>query len=80
MASMAKVRPPAPDPLATGWAQLGRGEWESARSSFKYALTLDGTPEALEGLSWAAWLMNDAEGMFEARERAYAAYRSAAGS
>src|SRR5919109_3155173 len=76
MASMAKARPTAPDPLTAGWAQLGRGEWEAARSSFEYALAVDETPEALEGLSWAAWWMNDADTMFKARERAYAAYRS----
>jgi pimeloyl-ACP methyl ester carboxylesterase len=61
MPSMAKARPTAPGPLATGWAQLKRGEWEAARSSFEHALTLDEAPEALEGLSWAAWWMNDAE-------------------
>lgn len=76
MPSMAKVRPTTPDPLATGWAQLKRGEWEAARASFEHALTVSETPEALEGLSWAAWWLNDAEAMFEARERAYAAYRS----
>ncbi|MGH2918450.1 MAG: LuxR C-terminal-related transcriptional regulator [Solirubrobacteraceae bacterium] len=74
---MAKPRPKAPDPLTAGWAQLGRGEWEAARSSFEHALAVDEKPEALEGLSWAVWWMNDAEAMFEARERAYGAYRSA---
>lgn len=34
------------------------------------------TPEALEGLSWAAWWLNDAEVLFDARERAYRMYRS----
>jgi ATP/maltotriose-dependent transcriptional regulator MalT len=73
---MAKARPKAEDPLAAGWAQLGRGEWEAARSSFEHALAAEETPEALEGLSWAAWWTNESEAMFEARERAYAAYRS----
>jgi DNA-binding CsgD family transcriptional regulator/Tfp pilus assembly protein PilF len=77
MATMAKAPSKAPDPLNAGWAQLRRGEWEAARSLFGRALAVDETPEALEGLSWATWWMNDAEAMFEARERAYGAYRSA---
>lgn len=32
--------------------------------------------EALEGLSWAAWWANDAALTFDARERAYRAYRA----
>ena len=31
--------------------------------------------EALEGLSWAAWWLDDAETVFSARERAYRLYR-----
>jgi DNA-binding CsgD family transcriptional regulator len=76
-AAMAKGQSTAPDPLATGWAQLGRGEWEAAQSWFEAALKLDETPEALEGLSWAAFWLNDAEAMFDALERAFVAYRSA---
>jgi hypothetical protein len=33
------------------------------------------TAEALEGRSHAAWWLDDAETMFEARERAYRLYR-----
>lgn len=32
-------------------------------------------PEALEGLSWAAWWQDDAETVFSARERAFSLYR-----
>ena len=32
-------------------------------------------PEAFEGLSWAAWWLDDAEAVFEARARAYGLYR-----
>ena len=38
--------------------------------------SLDGeTPGAFEGLSWAAWWLDDAETVFAARERAYRLYR-----
>ena len=33
------------------------------------------TPEALEGLSWAAWWLEDVSGCLDARERAYRLYR-----
>ncbi len=37
---------------------------------------MDGeTPGAFEGLSWAAWWLDDAETVFAARERAYRLYR-----
>lgn len=35
------------------------------------------SPEALEELSWDAWWRSDADALFDARERAYRAYRSA---
>ena len=38
-------------------------------------LAEDATPAAFEGLSWAAWWLDDAETVFSARERAYALYR-----
>jgi DNA-binding CsgD family transcriptional regulator len=66
----------APDRLEAGWAQLARGEWEAARASFEEALAVDETPEALEGLSWAAWWLDDAGAVFETRERSYGLYRS----
>ena len=55
-----------------GWAELRAGRWESARTAFEAA---DETAEALEGLSWAAWWLDDAETVFDARERAYRRYR-----
>jgi len=64
-----------PDRLRAGWALLAEGRWEAARASFAEALALGETPEALEGLSWAAWWLDDAEWVFEARERAYRLYR-----
>ena len=65
----------APDRLHAGWAELGEGRWAAARSAFEEALEDDETPEACEGLSWAAWWLDDAEALFAARERAYRLYR-----
>ena len=57
-----------------GWTELRAGRWESARAAFEAA---DETARSLEGLSWAAWWLDDAETVFDARERAYKAYRAA---
>ena len=54
-----------------GWVELRAGRWEAARAAFEAA---DETAEPLEGLSWAAWWLDDA-GRFDARERAYRRYR-----
>ena len=64
----------APARLDSGWAQLREGRWEAARASFEEALAVDDLPEALEGLSWAAWWLDDAARVFEARRGAYRAY------
>lgn len=65
----------ASDPRSTGWTRLAAGEWEGARVWFGDALAREETPEALEGLSWAAWWLDDGEAVFDARERAYSVYR-----
>ena len=59
-----------------GWAELEAGRWEAARALFAEALAVEETPEALEGLSWAAWWLDDGETVFAARERAYRRYRA----
>ncbi|MDQ4030024.1 MAG: helix-turn-helix transcriptional regulator, partial [Actinomycetota bacterium] len=59
----------------SGWAELAEGRWEAARADFEQALAADATPEAFEGLSWAAWWLDDGRSVFEARERAYRLYR-----
>jgi hypothetical protein len=64
----------ASDPRA-GWVELQEARWDAARASFQQALATEATPEALEGLSWAAWWLDDAAAVFEARERAYGLYR-----
>jgi LuxR family transcriptional regulator, maltose regulon positive regulatory protein len=76
MAPMAKAPEGiASTPLSAGWAQLADGEWAAAKASFADALAHEETPEALEGLSWAAWWLDDAEAVFDARKRAYRLYR-----
>jgi LuxR family maltose regulon positive regulatory protein len=62
--------------VRTGWAELGEGQWSAAREYFEKALAEGETPEAFEGLSWAAWWLDDAETVFETRERAYRLYRT----
>ncbi len=53
---------------------LGRGAWEDARRGFTDALAEKEGPEALEGLGLAAWWLDDATVVFDARERAYRLY------
>lgn len=66
---------PVSDLLQAGWADLREGRWQAGRGCFQAALAEEETPEALEGLSWAAWWLDDAETVFEAREQAYRSYR-----
>jgi DNA-binding NarL/FixJ family response regulator len=65
----------AKDSLDGGWAALGKGDWPGARACFEEDLAAMETPEAREGLSWAAWWLDDAETVFASRERAYRLYR-----
>jgi LuxR family maltose regulon positive regulatory protein len=44
-------------------------------ASFEEAVAAEETPEAFEGLSWAAWWLDHSEVLFAARERAYRLYR-----
>jgi ATP/maltotriose-dependent transcriptional regulator MalT len=63
------------DPLSAGREALARGAWGEARACFEAALRDEETPEALEGLGMAAWWLDDAAATFDAREKAYQAYR-----
>lgn len=63
------------DLVAEGWQALGAGEWARARTSFEQAVAGGETPEALEGLGWAGYFLDDDSLTFDARERAYRAYR-----
>ena len=59
----------------TGWSELSAGRWEEAKTQFTAALAERETPESREGLSWAAWWLDDATTVFASRERAYRLYR-----
>ena len=61
--------------LTAGWDALAATDWERARACFEAAMEREPSAEALEGLSFAAWWLDDAETMFETRERAYRLYR-----
>ena len=62
------------DHLELGWAKLAAGRWDAARAAFDEALVAGEAAQAYEGLSWAAWWLDDAEVVFETRERAYRLY------
>lgn len=61
--------------IEAGRQHLAQATWEEARTCFEAALKEEETPEALEGLSWSTWWLDDAEAVFDARERAYRLYR-----
>jgi DNA-binding NarL/FixJ family response regulator len=63
-----------PEECAAGDALLSRGAWTDARDAFEAALRDRESPDALEGLALAAWWLDDAEVVFDARERAYRLY------
>jgi ATP/maltotriose-dependent transcriptional regulator MalT len=54
-----------------GNAALARGAWAEARAIFEQELEAHETVDALEGLSWAAWWVEDVSTCLDARERAY---------
>ncbi len=54
-----------------GKAALARGAWAEARAIFERALEAHESVDALEGLSWAAWWVEDVPTCIEARERAF---------
>jgi LuxR family transcriptional regulator, maltose regulon positive regulatory protein len=72
---MAEVGGSSADQLEAGWAGLSEGQWERARARFEEALAAEETPEALEGLGWAGYCLDDAALTFDSRERAYRLYR-----
>jgi DNA-binding CsgD family transcriptional regulator len=74
MVTMARTRDVA-GPVEQGWSALREGRWEVARERFEAALAAGETPEAYEGLSWAAWWLDDADTVFGARECAYRLHR-----
>ncbi len=63
------------DELDAGRAALDCGDWHGARLAFETSLRIQDTPEALEGLGLAAWWLDVADVVSDARERAYRLYR-----
>ena len=61
----------AGDRAAAGWSALAEARWRDARQEFTAALADRETPEAQEGLSWAAWWLDDGPTVFLSRELAY---------
>jgi len=61
--------------LTAGSAALARGEWEAAYQAFEAVLRIEDRPHAQEGLGLAAWWLDLADVVFDARERAYRGYR-----
>jgi ATP/maltotriose-dependent transcriptional regulator MalT len=57
--------------IQQGNAALARGAWAEARAFFEQELEARETVDALEGLSWAAWWVEDVATCIDARERAY---------
>ena len=60
--------------LARGQAALAHWAWEEARDAFIEALALAETPETLEGLGWAYYWLDEADSLFDTRDRACRAY------
>ena len=50
------------DETSDGWRELRAARWGAARALFRHAVAVEETPEACEGLSWAAWWLDDADG------------------
>jgi hypothetical protein len=69
--------PPVHDHIAAGRAALSGGRWLEARARFQEALAGEATPEALEGMGWADWWLEDVPACLDTRERAYRMYRQA---
>ena len=59
------------DRLAAGGAALERGDWARARAEFEGALAEGESPEALEGLGRAFFLLDDLDSSVQAWQRAY---------
>ena len=66
-----------PSECQKGDEALSRGAWEEARQAFQEASGNDGSPEAFEGLGTAAWWLDQADLVFDSRERAYRLYLAA---
>lgn len=64
-------------PSDVAWQELAAGRWQAARAAFADLLRGEETGAHLEGLSWAAWWLDDVDAVFDARERAFRFYERA---
>jgi LuxR family transcriptional regulator, maltose regulon positive regulatory protein len=71
----ASTEPGAAGELRTAQDALARAQWKQARAAFEAILDQEESAEALEGLGMAAWWLDDAGTVFEARERAFQLYQ-----
>jgi LuxR family maltose regulon positive regulatory protein len=60
--------------VESGELALADGRWEDARRSFEAALAVERTPEAHEGLAWAAMWLNDGDGAIAALDAGHRLY------
>jgi ATP/maltotriose-dependent transcriptional regulator MalT len=71
--------PSSPEPrearLSDGRSALNRGAWEAAREAYQSALDERETADALEGLGWALFWLDQTEKALDIRERAFRLYR-----
>lgn len=58
----------------SGDSAMEAGAWETALDAYQSALQKEESPECLERLGEAAWWLDRADLVFEARERAYRSY------
>ncbi len=63
--------------MAIAHEALARGAWTEARGAFETLLEQQESADALEGLGLAAWWLDEAELVFNSRERAYTLYLDA---
>jgi LuxR family transcriptional regulator, maltose regulon positive regulatory protein len=63
--------------LARGQTALAERAWSEARAAFEAALRESETAQAYEGLSWAAWWLNDGDLTIRSREAAHRLHRDA---
>ena len=65
---------PGAGALERGRITLSRGAWKEAKQHLEQAASAEGSPEAYELLSWAAWWDCDGDTVFSARERSHRLY------
>ncbi len=63
--------------MTTAHEALARGAWTEARRAFEALLEQQESGDALEGLGLAAWWLDEANLVFDSRERAYTLYLDA---